>query len=59
MAAGFFQNTAEVRADGVWRNAAIGGNVFYGFSGGEAAGDARLGGRQTSGRNQLSGSGGA
>ena len=46
IAAGLFQHAAHMGTDGVRRNAAIGGNVVHGFSGGETASNARLGGRE-------------
>ena len=46
VATGLLQNAAHMRADCVSGSAAIGGNVFHGFSGGEIACDACLGRRQ-------------
>jgi hypothetical protein len=43
IAAGFFQNAANVRADGVLRHAPGRGDGLDRFSGGEITGDARLG----------------
>jgi hypothetical protein len=53
VAAGLFQNTADVRSDCVRRSAASGGDALHGFTGGEAPGDAGLGRREIEQRLEL------
>ena len=56
VAASFFQDAADVRADCVRRSAAVNGDVFHGFAGGKKAGDARLGrGQIEQGLNEFDG----